>query len=158
MLAFYKFFDKSRSVSRVRSVNLLLVLLILPICLIGGPSSVLCIGSDGHVAFEFGADGLCGGASPDSHHAECDYDKEHQDCRDNSSCCGNCNDVALEIGDGVRQRTSQEVSVPVQILAIIVYELANLERGKIPSICPDQTSPPILGIPLESLRTILLLI
>jgi hypothetical protein len=64
----------------------------------------------------------------------------------------------LEIEDGVQQRTSQEVSVSVQIAPIIVYALAILESRNLPLISPDQTSPLIFDIPLESLRTIRLLI
>lgn len=142
---------------RVRITNLLLVLLILPVCMIGGPSSILCLGSDGHIAFEVGADGSCNGDDSEGHEAECDC-VEDQDCRHNASCCGECNDVAIEIEDGVQQRNSQEVTIPVQIVPIIVHVLAIFESGKIPEICPDQTSPPILNIPLESLRTIRLLI
>ena len=158
MIAFSILCDKSRSVSRVQYTNLFLVLLILPICMIGGSSSILCIGSDGHIALEVGADGSCNGSAHDEHESECDCDEGDQDCRHNANCCGDCNDVALEIEDGVQQRTSQEVSVSVQIAPIIVYALAILESRNIPLISPDQTSPLILDIPLESLRTIRLLI
>lgn len=132
----------------------------LPFAAIGGPTTVLCIGADGHVAIEAGADGSCKGSPCGDHEGdeEGDCGHEDQDCDHEGNCCGDCADFTLVLEDGTQRQATQELAVSVQFVGNLILRLTSATHETPPVFRPDRSSPPIPSPPLESLRTIRLLI
>lgn len=133
----------------------LLILLILPIGIVGGPTTLLCIGGDGHVAIESGSNGSCKGESDTDHkeRGDCDHDCDHT-----TPDCGDCVDFTLELVEGCPRQIAEKAPFSVQFIPCPLFELTILPGYEAPLLRPDQPHPPILSLSLESYRTVRLLI
>lgn len=140
---------------RPRLVAWFLLLLILPMGILGSPGTLLCIGIDGHVAIEASSNGSCEGPDSTDHEEQVDCDSE---CGHTNSCCGDCVDCIIELEDGTSSQFSDKASFSVRFAPSIIHELVVVDTGKSLFVCPEQTRPPIPNLPLESFRTVRLLI
>ena len=139
----------------------LLICLLAPFCLVGGTTTVLCLGSDGHVALESAVDGACqkrlqhhdhdhkGGAPIHSHgHSE----HEHDDC------CGGCSDVALELEDCVARHDAALFSAQFLELTSLSNSFMAISAPR-PHVIPMASPPPKGPVsPLWTWNTVRLLL
>ena len=148
-------------VIRSRHIACLLILLMLPFGFFGGSATVLCVGADGHVAIETGANGSCKGAPCDEDEHGHEHDgagHDHEGCGHERDCCGDCQDVAIELEDGTHSQVMAELDAAFVFVAWMAVDIT--ESSRLPSslILPDRRHLLPHGPPLDSIRTVRLLI
>ena len=151
---------KAIEVTRFRYTTWLLILFILPIGMFGGSSTVLCIGADWHVAIEAGFDGSCKGGASAGHDggSEGDCDLDDQVCDHDPGCCGDCTDFAVEMKEAAQRQISYEQAVSAVLVAWHLSDFTILPSNNASTFRPDRSRYRDFSPPLESLRTIRLLI
>lgn len=141
---------------RFRSASCLLIASMLLMGMLGGPGAVLCVGQEGHVEIASmvnpGAEGTtencCTATSTPAPRTE-----EPKDC-------GDCVDIALELGDGVVQEADPglekaKVTALEGVAAGLFFPLQTARQiVRLPGALRPSRPPPVL----ESLRSVRLLI
>lgn len=135
-----------------------MVLLILPTGLIGGPTTVLCIGAGGHIAIEAGMEGSCKVTLL----SLSDHDRPgglSMGCDQGEKCCENCSDISIHIDDEALRQTFQQLDLvaPYPYLWNLLFALTTVVKAP-PVVRLQPLALHFPSPPLESLRTIRLLI
>ena len=131
--------------------------LVLVISLSGVSGTVLCVGNDGHVSFEFVHQGHC---SPDAEHSEARGSFETEFATAACGCCGGCVDVVLS-----QHTLSQltQAALDKQLLkSIALRPLASIMLGSewapalVSDSCRHGETPPRIAASLFAQRTTVL--
>lgn len=140
------------------------MLFMLPFGFLGGSATVLCVGADGHVVIETGANGSCKGAPCDEDENGYGHDgpdgggHDREGCDNERDCCGDCHDVALELEDGRHSQVVAEMDNALVFVACLAVGL--IESTGLSSVrsFPDRGRSLPHSPHLESIRTVRLLI
>lgn len=119
---------------------------------------MLCMGADGHFAIEAAHGGSCKGAPCGDQEHQNDSDHEEEGCGHEDDCCGDCADVSLDLEDGTYQQASSELESSIGFVAAPVMDVNPPEPVFTSPPRPDQRHSPDHSPPLESIRTVRLLI
>ena len=140
------------------------MLFMLPFGFLGGSATVLCVGADGHMAIEAGANGSCKGAPCDEDEHGRDHDgadgaeHDHEGCEHERDCCGDCQDVGLELEDGTHSQMVAEMDTALVFVAWLAVDITESTGLSSVRFLPERRHALPHGPPLESIRTVRLLI